>query len=218
MHRSLTLSAVSFACLSALFFGCSAAPHTGEVVSEMTTPSGLKVVQTSSRSVLASGGLAGEESELKTMTAKVEGVNLPGRIVTLRTADDKLVSLKVGEAVQNLPQVEKGDTVELDYLEAIEFEVRQPSPEELKLAGVDVDVVGRAAKGEKPAALAAVGRVDVLSVESIDRKRDLITLKSPEGYVTVKAKYPQNLKVVKVGDTVVVKTSELLAARIKELG
>jgi hypothetical protein len=45
----------------------------------------------------------------------------------------------------------------------------------------------------------------------------LITLKSPEGYVTVKAKYPQNLKVVKVGDTVVVKTSELFAARVKEL-
>jgi len=218
MNRSLPFSAVSLACVSALFFGCSASSYTGEVVSETSTPSGLKVVQTSTRSVLSGGGLAGEEAELKTMTAKVESVNLPTHTVTLRTADDKLVSLKVGEAVQNLPQVEKGDTVELDYLEAIEFEVRQPSPEELKLAGVDVDVVGRAAKGEKPAALAAVGRVDVLTVESIDMRKELVTLKSPEGYVTVKAKYPQNLKVVKVGDTVVVKTSELLAARIKEVG
>jgi hypothetical protein len=168
--------------------------------------------------VLPGGGLAGEESELKTMTAKVESVNLPSRTVTLRTSDDKIVPLKVGDAVKNLSQVEKGDTVELDYFEAVEFEVRQPTPEELALAGLGVDVAGRAAEGQKPAALVAGERVDILTIESIDKKKELITLKSPEGYVTVKAKYPQNLKVVKVGDTVVVKTSELFAARIKEIG
>jgi hypothetical protein len=82
---------------------------------------------------------------------------------------------------------------------------------------VGVDVAGRAPQGSKPAALVAGERVDILTIESIDKKKQLITLKSPEGYVTVKAKYPQNLKVVKVGDTVVVKTSELFAARVKEL-
>lgn len=213
MYRSLSIIS-----LAALFVGCSATPYTGDVVSETTTPSGLNVIQTSSRSVLPGGGLAGEESELKTMTAKVESVNLPSRTVTLRTSDDKIVPLKVGDAVKNLSQVEKGDTVELDYFEAVEFEVRQPTPEELALAGLGVDVAGRAAEGQKPAALVAGERVDILTIESIDKKKELITLKSPEGYVTVKAKYPQNLKVVKVGDTVVVKTSELFAARIKEIG
>jgi hypothetical protein len=60
--------------------------------------------------------------------------------------------------------------------------------------------------------------VDILVIESIDRKKQLVTLKGPDGFVTVKAKYPQNLKVVKVGDTVVVRTSELFAARVKPLG
>jgi hypothetical protein len=203
--------------VSALFIGCSATPYTGDVVSEATTPTGLNVIQTSSRSVLPGGGLAGEESELKTMTAKVESVSLKARTLTLRTADDKVVPLKVGESVRNLAQVEKGDTVELDYFEAVEFEVRKPTPEEIALAGVGVDVAGRAPQGSKPAALVAGERVDILTIESIDKKKQLITLKSPEGYVTVKAKYPQNLKVVKVGDTVVVKTSELFAARVKEL-
>lgn len=210
-----TLTAIT---LTALFVGCAATPYTGDVVSESTTPSGLNVIQTSSRSVLPGGGLAGEESELKTMTAKVEGVDLAKRVLSLRTNEDKIVPLKVGNNVRNLAQVAKGDTVELDYFEAVEFEVRKPTDEELRVAGLGLDVAGRAAKGDKPAALLAGERVDILTIESIDKKKQLITLKSPEGYVTVKAKYPQNLKVVKVGDTVVVKTSELFAARIKEVG
>jgi hypothetical protein len=213
MYRNLSLSTILALCV-----GCSATPYTGDVVSESTTPTGLNVIQTSSRSVLPGGGLAGEESELKTMTAKVEGVDVKTRTLTLRTNDSRLVPLKVGNEVRNLAQVDKGDTVELDYFEAVEFEVRQPTAEELELAGIGIDVAGRAAQGKKPAALVAGERVDILTIESIDKKRQLITLKSPEGYVTVKAKYPQNLKVVKVGDTVVVKTSELFAARIKEIG
>jgi hypothetical protein len=222
MNRSLLLinrsvARTSIAAVSALFVGCSATPYTGDVVSEGTTPAGLNVIQTSSRSVLPGGGLAGEESELKTMTAKVESVDQKTRTLTLRTTDNKVVPLKVGQGVRNLAQVEKGDTVELDYFEAIEFEVRQPTAEEIALAGVGVDVAGRAPQGSKPAALVAGERVDILTIESIDKKKELITLKSKEGYVTVKAKYPQNLKVVKIGDTVVVKTSELFAARVKEL-
>jgi len=187
-------------------------------VSETTTPSGLNVIQTSSRSVLPTGGLAGEESALKKMTATVGDVHVASRTLTLKTNDGRLVPLKVGADVRNFGQIRKGDVVELDYFEAVEFEVRQPTEEERQLAGVGVDVAARAAKGERPAALAAGERVDILVIESIDRKKQLITLKGRQGFVTVKAKYPQNLKVVKVGDTVVVRTSELFAARVKPLG
>lgn len=205
---------------SAILLGCSttSTPYTGDVVTETTTQEGLNVIQTSSRSVLPSGALAGEESELQTITARVESVDVKNRSLTLRTEDNRVVPLKVGAAVQNLAQVEEGDTVELDYFEAVEFEVRQPTPEEVQLAGLGIDMAGRAAKGEKPAALIAGERVDILTIESIDKKKELITLKGSEGYVTIKAKYPQNLKVIAVGDTVVVKTSELFAARIKEIG
>jgi hypothetical protein len=204
--------------LAALVVGCSTTPYTGSNVSETNTPGGLNVIQTSTRSVLPGGGLAGEESELKKMTAQVGDVHMPSRTLTLKTNDGRLVPLKVGPEVRNLNQVKKGDTVELDYFEAIEFEVRAPTEEERQLAGIGIDVAARAAKGERPAALAAGERVDILVIESIDRKKQLITLKGPQGLVTVKAKYPQNLKVVKVGDTVVVRTSELFAARVTPLG
>lgn len=213
MNRFLVVSAFSI-----LFAGCSATPYTGSNVSETNTPAGLNVIQTSSRSVLPSGGLAGEESALKKMTATVGDIHVASRTLTLKTADGRLVPLKVGKEVRNLANIKKGDIVELDYFEAIEFEVRAPTEEERQLAGIGVDLAARAAKGERPAALAAGERVDILVIESIDRKKELITLKGPQGFVTVKAKYPQNLKVVKVGDTVVVRTSELLAARVKPIG
>jgi hypothetical protein len=197
---------------------CSATPYTGETVTETTTPSGLNVIQSSSRKVLPSGVLAGEEAELAQMTATVENVNLSKRIATLKTQDGRVVSLKVGPEVKNLAQVKKGDVLELDYVEAVEFEVRKPTQEEEALAGIGIDVAGTAAKGEKPGAAVATERIDILVVESIDKKKSLITLRGPQGYVTVKSKYPENLKVIKTGDTVVVKSSELFAARIKPVG
>ena len=86
------------------------------------------------------------------------------------------------------------------------------------MQGVDVDVAAVADKGQKPAAVLASTRVDILTIDKIDTKKETLTLSNAGSVVTVKAKYPQNLKVLKVGDTVVVKTSELVAARIKQVG
>ncbi len=213
MKKNLTILALCFVCSA-----CSTTPYTGDLITESRTPAGLNVIQTSSRSVLPSGGLAGQESELTQMTALVEAIDYRTRMVTLRTESARLVSLKVGPEVQNLRQVKKGDKLTLDYFESVEFEVRQPTAEERKLAGIEVDTGASAVRGEKPAAVVAGERIDILSVESIDRKKSLITLKGEGGYVTVKPKYPQNMKFVKVGDTVVVKSSELFAARIKSIG
>jgi hypothetical protein len=198
--------------------GCSPLPYTGEKITETTTPQGLKVIQTSSRSKLPTGGLAGQESELAQMTATIDSIDKKGRVVTVKTQDNRLVSIKAGPDVRNLEQLKKGDTLELDYFEAVDFEVRQPTEEEKQIAGLDIDVAARATEGEKPAGIVAGERVDILTVESIDKKKQLITLKAPEGYVTVKAKYPQNLRMLKIGDTVVVKTSELFAVHTKQVG
>jgi hypothetical protein len=209
------LSALGLALLVA---GCSPIAYTGEQITETTTPQGLKVIQTSSRSKLATGALAGQESELAQMTATIDSVDKKNRVVTVKTQDERLVSIKAGPDVKNLAQLKKGDTLQLDYFEAVDFEVRKPTEEEKQIAGLDVDVAARAAEGSKPAGIVAGERVDILTVESIDKKKQLITLKAPEGYVTVKAKYPQNLHMLKIGDTVVVKTSELFAVHTKQVG
>jgi hypothetical protein len=204
--------------LSLALGACATTPYTGDVVTETKTPGGLNVIQTSSRSLLSSGKIAGQESELTQITATVEAINYKTRAVTLLTEAGRLVSLTVSPEVQNFSQVKKGDKLTLDYFESVEFEIRQPTEQERQLAGIEIDAGASAAKGEKPTAVVAGQRIDILSVESIDRKKALITLKGQDGYVTVKSKYPQNMRFVKVGDTVVVKSSELFAARIKSIG
>ncbi len=209
---------VSAFALSLLVAGCSATPYTGETVTETTTPQGLNVIQTSIRAKAPGSKLVGEESELQELSATVEGVNTKTNTLKLKTADNRSVELKVDPQTGTLKKVKTGDKLVLDYYEAVDFEVRKPTAQELEVNGIDLDVAAVAKKGEKPAAVLATSRVDVLTIESIDKAKQLLTLRSGEGFVTVKAKYPQNLKVLKVGDTVVVKTSELFAARIKQVG
>lgn len=189
-----------------------------DVVTETTTPKGLNVIQSSSRGTLPGGGLVGEESAVAQLTATVESVDLKQRVATVRTKDGRLVPLKVSPEVKNLKQVKKGDILELDFVESVEFEVRKPTPEEIELAGVELDAGALAKKGEKPGAAVISERIDILVVEKVNTKKELVTLRGPQGPVTVKAKYPDNLKVLKAGDTVVVRSSELLAARIKPVG
>jgi hypothetical protein len=198
---------------------CSSASITPvDVVTETTTPKGLNVIQSSSRGTLPGGGLVGEESAIAQLTATVESVDLKKRLATVRTKDGRLVPVKVGPEVKNLNQVKKGDTLELDYVESVEFEVRKPTQEEIELAGVEIDAGALSKKGEKPGAAVITERIDILVVEKVNKKKELVTLRGPQGPVTVKAKYPDNLKVLKAGDTVVVRSSELLAARIKPIG
>ena len=189
-----------------------------DLVTETNTPQGLNVIQTSSRGTLPTGGLVGEETSVAKLTATVESIDTKKRVATLRTKDGRLVPLKVSPEVKNLNQVKKGDTLELDYVESIEFEVRKPTPEEIDLAGAELDAAALAEKGQKPGAAVVSERIDILVVESVNQRKELVTLRGPQGPVTVKAKYPDNLKVLKAGDTVVVRSSELLAARIKPVG
>jgi len=213
MYRKLSAAA-----LAVLMAGCSMKPHTGTEVSESSDKSGLTTTQTSSRSILPEGGLAGEESELRQITAKVDAIDLKTRTIALKSADGQVLSFKAGEEVRNLPQVKKGDEVKLDYFESVAFEVREPTKEELARSGASIGIAARAPKGEKPGAVAAQGRVSVLTIESIDKQKELITLKGSSGYVTVKAKYPENLNYIKQGDKVVVTTSELFAASVQPVG
>lgn len=209
---------VSVIALSLLIVGCSAKPYTGETIVESTTPQGLNVIQTSIRAKTQDSKLVGEESELQELAATVEGVNRKTSTLKLKTTDNRIVDLKIDPQTGSLKQVKVGDKLVLDYYEAVDFEVRKPTDQELAENGLVLDVAAVSKQDSRPAAALATSRVDVLTIESIDTKKDLLTLRSGEGFVTVKAKYPQNLKVLKVGDTVVVKTSELFAARIKQVG
>lgn len=201
---------------SMLVIGCSKTPHLGETTTQTSVP-GLTTTEYESRSLLPDGGLAGEDSVLQQMSAKVEAVNKQTRVITIVTEDGKKTSFTLGKEVQNLPQIRVGDIVTVDFFESVAFEVRKPTASELAAStSREVVAVGaKASKGSRPAAVVVAGDVTVLTIEKIDKENQIVTFRGPKGQlVSVRAKHRENLSMAKPGDTVVVTRSELIAAKV----
>jgi hypothetical protein len=149
-----------------------------------------------------------------TGTATVEAVDLEKRIVTLRRADGSLFDLTVGEEVRNLPQVKVGDQVVVKYHESIAIQVTKPGAAE----GSEVkETVARAKPGQKPAGMVAKQVTVTATIEKIDKKKMMATLKGPEGKVVdVKVRNPKNLENVKVGDQVIITYTEAVAVSVEK--
>jgi hypothetical protein len=162
--------------------------------------------------MLSDGGLSGTESLTTEFKGKVTAIEEKTRTLSIATQDGKTVSIKAGPEVRNFDQIRTGDTVRVAYVATVEFEVRNPTAEEIQAAGREAVIGGRAEKGEMPARVLAHGGLSILTVESIDTAKGLLVLKRGAELVTVRAKHPENLKTMKVGDTVVVKAAEAVAA------
>jgi hypothetical protein len=155
-----------------------------------------------------------ERSKVVTVTAVVEKIDLAKRLVTLRGPDGKSTTIQVDEAVKNLPQVRKGDEVNVAYYESIAFQVRKPG--EAKVGDAVVAEGAETAKlGEKPGATGARALTIVTKVEGIDKTNGTITLQGPEGETkTIKAQNPANLDKVKVGDLIEITYTEAVAISV----
>lgn len=150
-----------------------------------------------------------------TATATVEKIDVAKRLVTLRNADGQLVELQADESVRNLPQVKKGDRVVVTYFESLAYEVSKPGGAATP-GTTGAKQVARAEPGSKPGAVAA-RQVEVTStIEAIDKKASMVTLKSAEGKSTpIKVKDPSRLDHVRVGDLVTLTYSQAIAVKVE---
>lgn len=166
------------------------------------------------QNTLATGQLKVLKENMKTVTATVESIDLASRAVTLKGPDGKVMGLKVGEEVKNLPQVKVGDKVTVTYYESIAAQIIKPGTGPASAAQ---QAVATAKPGEKPAG-AMVQQVTVIAtVEAIDKTTQHVTLKGPEGKtVEVKVKNPKNLEGVKVGDEVAITYTEAMAVSVEK--
>jgi len=154
------------------------------------------------------------KQQVVTGTATVEAIDLEKRIVTLRRADGNIFDLIVGPEVRNLPQVKVGDEVVVKYYQSIAVQVTKPGAAE----GSQVkEAVARAKPGEKPGGVIAKQVTVTATVEKIDKKKMIATLKGAEGKVVdVKVRNPKNLENVNVGDQVVITYTEAMAVSVEK--
>jgi Cu/Ag efflux protein CusF len=189
---------------------CIVAAMTGCAASHKQAPAPAAVA-----SAPPPSGVVGEN--LEHATAKVKALDLKTRMVTLQRPDGSLIKFKAGDEVRNLPQVKVGDDVNVTYYESLAYEVKKPG-EAVPGAAV-AEGLERAKLGEKPGG--AAGRVTTITatIAAIDKVAGTVTLRGPDGEdTTIKARNPDNLNRVSVGDLVDITYTEALAISVETPG
>ena len=157
------------------------------------------------------------QTETTTAQAKVVEVDQKERLVTLRGSDGHEFTIRVGDEVRNLPQVHKGDMVNVVYHEAIAAKLVKPGAGKPGIAAAEDST--RAPLGEMPAAAGARTVQVTATVTRVDQAKHEVTLLGPRGRsVDVKIENPENMKIVKKGDLVEVTYTEAIAISVDKAG
>ena len=150
-----------------------------------------------------------------TRTSTVTKIDLEKRLVTLRNADDKIVTVKCGPEVKNLPQLKVGDKVNATYYESIAYEVHKPG-ELTDMSTQASSGVASAPPGGKPGAVAADIVRLTATIVSIDKSTPSVTLRTEDGQlVAVKVLHPEKLDQIAVGDVAEIFLSQAVAITVE---
>jgi hypothetical protein len=146
-------------------------------------------------------------------TAKVLAVDNASRTLTLQGPRGGTLEVVAGEEVRNFNQIRVGDLVVATYREALSLELRKS-----KGGGgaTETEVAARAAKGERPGAMAGRETRVTAEVIEVDRAKSVIALKGPRGNVVeLKVNNPDHFKVVRKGDQVDAVYTEAIAIAVR---
>jgi hypothetical protein len=147
------------------------------------------------------------------ITATVTAIDLPTRMVTLKTKSGE-ETIRVGEEAKNLPQVKVGDRVVVTLNVGLVLSMQAPGSK--AVAPAVVASAGAAAPGEKPAGDVRARITGTVTIAAIDMKTRVVTLVGPEGRkFKVTAGKGVAIDKVKVGDQVFAEYEERFAIAVK---
>jgi hypothetical protein len=136
-------------------------------------------------------------TESVTVTATIEAIDSANRLVTLKGEKGRVVTLNVGKDMKRFDELKVGDRVHATYMESIAVLVRQPG----QAAPTSGSAVTRSTG--TPGATAAVQETITVTVVSMDKANQAVTVKRKDGSeVSMRVENPKYLEAVKPGDTV----------------
>jgi hypothetical protein len=148
-----------------------------------------------------------------TITAKVEAIDLPNRLVTVRGPMGRSVVIKADDRVKNLAQVKVGDELVMKYVEAVSIALKKGSTGRMETSTSTGPVT--APMGGKPGMAAVNTTTMIANVDKVDTANSEVLLHGPQGrYVEVKVKDPAVMKDIKVGDSVQATYTEALLVEV----
>ena len=153
--------------------------------------------------------------QMVTATAKVEAIDLKTREVKLKFKNGEERTVEVGEEARNLPQVEVGDDVDIQYYESITVELKKVDKSAASVSEKASEI--RAEQGEKPGGVRVHEFTVVAEVVKVDAAAGTVTVRGPRGREVVLKPRAETLKLVKVGDFVEGVYTEALAISVSKV-
>jgi hypothetical protein len=143
------------------------------------------------------GGIVANAASLSAVVAAIDPAT---RAITLKTEDGKEDTFIAGPEVRNFAQIQKGDKVNIDYVETVKVIVSGTPSTPQREDNVEV---ARAPLGAKPGGVITASSQILATVEAIDYQKRTATLKGPQRTIEVQVG-PEavNFDKVKVGDSV----------------
>lgn len=156
----------------------------------------------------------GETVATIVVKAEIAAIDRADRHLTLVGPRGNVVEVAAGEEVRNFDQIAVGDEVKVTYTESLVVYVGEPGflPEAKGAA-----VAGRAAEGEKPAAMMATTIDVAASVLVIDRKRREVTFMLTDGTTMTTDVDPsvEEFEELQIGDTVHARLTRAVAIAVE---
>ena len=147
-----------------------------------------------------------------TATATIQAIDSTKRLVTLRDEKGQDDTYSVSPDFKRFNELKVGDTVKMEYHEAVVLEIRKPG--EKPSAGA-VSAMERG-KGALPSGRLSVQDTATVTVKAIDPAVPSVTVATSDGRtVTRKVENKKNLEGVKVGDLVDITYSRALVMSIE---
>ncbi|WP_298447097.1 hypothetical protein [uncultured Marinobacter sp.] len=148
-------------------------------------------------------------------TAIVVAVDWGNRVLVLRTEDDELVRLNVGEEARNLEQIRAGDRVTVTYSIGVALALSPADADSDMRARVDAVTLDRAELGEKPGGTLRSTIHARGVVRAIDSELRTVTFEGAEHTVTLAVGEEVDLAKIHVGDQVDALYQESLAISVE---
>ena len=151
-------------------------------------------------------------SEVRTETAIVESIDPQTRAITLKKADDTVVTVVAGPEITRFAEIKVGDKVTAKYYETMVVRVKQPGESE-----VDSRAKGTTGAGQElPGGTKARQRIIPATITKIDMETPSISFTGPSGWTyTSKVQDKEALAKVKVGDKVELVWTEAVLVSIE---
>lgn len=132
------------------------------------------------------------------VTATIEAIDRANRLVTLKGPKGNLATVYVDKEMKRFDELKVGDKVTAKYYESIAVNVRKPGDPAPKPSGAAVTP-----SAGRPGATAAVQETVTVTVVSVDKPNQSVTVKRADGgVVSFRVQNPKYLEMAKAGDTV----------------